>query len=371
MNLDQETVGSLWERWVQPSSLTRRVELEFGGIPVVLVTNDDEVAREVRSYYREFLGAPRQNAICVTAIETHLGTLEGAFAEQEREEGKQGLKEMFLELRDGRVVRKVRTGMHFVFGGHRHLAIGPCRENLPQIVNFINNRVIERLLRQDYLLGHASGLVLGARCAAICGFSGAGKSTLALHVLADDDAHRQDAADPMALLSNDRILFHRDDRRTLVHGVAKHPRINPGTILGNSRLHSILTEDEIAKFQAMPLEELWHLEQKYDCLTHSCFGENRFVLRSELHAVYFLTWQRNSSQPTAVRQVNLRDRVELLPALMKRPGLFFQTEQGQAEPEMGIEQYLDHLQHVQIFEVSGKVDFEAASASIRSFLAQG
>ncbi|NMC49179.1 MAG: HprK-related kinase B, partial [Desulfovibrio sp.] len=64
-------------------------------------------------------------------------------------------KEQWANLPDGRVVRKKRTGMVFVFGDDLHLAAGPCLEHVDQVVNFINFRVAARHLSGGCLLAHA------------------------------------------------------------------------------------------------------------------------------------------------------------------------------------------------------------------------
>jgi HprK-related kinase B len=54
--------------------------------------------------------------------------------------GKFKIKEEYVELADGRVVRKRLTGMVFVFGNGENVAVGSCLDNLNQVVNFINNQ---------------------------------------------------------------------------------------------------------------------------------------------------------------------------------------------------------------------------------------
>ena len=56
--------------------------------------------------------------------------------------GKTRIKDETADLPDGRILRKRITGMVFLFGGADNLAIGPCLENLNQVVNFINNRFL-------------------------------------------------------------------------------------------------------------------------------------------------------------------------------------------------------------------------------------
>jgi hypothetical protein len=67
--------------------------------------------------------------------------------------------------------------------------------------------------------------------------------------------------------------------------------------------------------------------------------------------------------PTEVSRVPLRERPDLLSAIVKGPGPFFELPGGR--PPRGVhavapEHYLEHLSGVPVYEVTGRVDFEAA-----------
>ena len=53
-------------------------------------------------------------------------------------------------------MRKRLTGMVFLMADGLNLAVGPCLANVNQVVNFVNSRYIEHLLRSGGLLCHAS-----------------------------------------------------------------------------------------------------------------------------------------------------------------------------------------------------------------------
>ncbi len=274
-----------------------------------------------------------------------------------------GPKEAYFDVEDGRVVHKLRTGMWFLFGRDEHLAVGPCTQNPNQVINFINNRMIQWALHRGALLGHASAVCRAAdplpKAIAIAGFSGMGKSTLALHLMND---RRLD------FLSNDRIMIHarRGDAPAQVEGVAKHPRINPGTILHNPDLTGILSPDERARFEALEPAELWQLEHKYDGLIHECFPDQRFFLRAELVGLVLLNWSRDGG-PTKAARIDVNERRELLPALMKEPGLFYRPGPGEvASREQAT--YVEFLSGVPVLELSGGVDFDLGRAAALELL---
>ncbi len=129
--------------------------------------------------------------------------------------GKSKIKEEYAEIEGGRIVRKRFAGMHFIFGGELHVAIGPCLENPNRIVAFINNRFIALKLNEGCLLGHAAGLAPG-------GFFGAGKSTLALHLMSRG----------VTFISSDPLIVTQNCAGGLkMFGVAKLPRVKPVVFL--------------------------------------------------------------------------------------------------------------------------------------------
>lgn len=181
----------------------------------------------------------------------------------------------------GRLVRKQATGMLFLF---RHgvndaniaanIAIGPCAQNRNQLVNFICARYMERRVAAGWLLGHAAGVALDtgerAKSLALCGFAGMGKSTLALHLLARG----------CDFLSNDRVLVEpRPGAAPVLHGIPKHPRLNPGTALGNPELAPHLARalpDALrAAYAGLAPSALYAVEDKFDALIDECFGPER------------------------------------------------------------------------------------------------
>ncbi|MFO7566195.1 MAG: HprK-related kinase B [Enhygromyxa sp.] len=279
-----------------------------------------------------------------------------------------GPKEAYFDAVDGRVVHKLRTGMWFLFGrdssgSDDHLAIGPCTDNPNQVINFVNNRMIEWALHRGALLGHASAVCRSRadglpRALAIAGFSGMGKSTLALHLMND---RRLD------FLSNDRVMMLPGAGAPTLLGVPKHPRINPGTILHNPDLAGILSAEERARFEALPPAQLWQLEHKYDGLIRECFPTQRFVLRAELAGLVLLNWQRDGG-PARASRIDVGQRRELLPALIKQPGLFYRPSAGGFEQSPDPDRYIELLAGVPVLELAGGVDFDLGQAAALELL---
>ena len=349
--------------------LVQRIRKEFPAVvPIILAfddcrvevrTNSPHLAETLREYFSDFLADGSEGDMLVTAHEAVAPEFSELFAPKAPEPGKSKIKEEFIELGDGRVVRKLLTGMVFMFGGDESLAIGPCMANANQVINFINNRFISWKLRQGCLLGHAAGVGLHGRGLALAGFSGMGKSTLALHLMSRGTD----------FVSNDRVLIREDGDGLFMYGVAKLPRINPGTALNNPDLLGVIPPEEREQFVGLAPDVLWSLEHKYDVFIDRCFGPGRFSLAAPMEGLVVLNWQRGPA-PTVVREVDIRLRRDLLPAFMKSAGLFFLPEHGE-EIDHSEEAYVTRLEKTRVFEVSGGIDFDRACHACLGILDEG
>jgi HprK-related kinase B len=232
-------------------------------------------------------------------------------------------------------------------------------ENANQVVNFINNRFTERYLDRGYLLGHASAIAFGGEAVVIAARSGMGKSTLALHVMGLGSSY----------ISNDRVLVKREAGEHAVVGVPKLPRVNPGTLLHNPRLVSLLDAGERSRLEALSPDELWTLEEKHDVFIGQIFGPGRYRLRANLRAIVVLDWMRNSDD-LRVAPIRLDRRPDLLGAFMKSPGVFHRPKPG-APAERDEASYLLELEDVPAFAASGGVDFEQMAGVVKSLATTG
>ncbi len=329
---------------------TAPLRLRFGRCTLEVRANREAIIDALRSYFQPFVVETGTAEILVSAHEAPEYQLPIEYTVKTPEPGKTKIKEEYHELDDGRIVRKRLTGLLFVFGGGENVAVGPCLDNLNQVVNFVNNRYIEWILCQGCLLGHAAGVILNGKGLAMAGFSGAGKSTLALHLMNEG----------ATFISNDRVMIEKSENGLVMHGVAKMPRINPGTALNNPYLRQIMSADEQARFAALPENELWELEHKYDALIDDCYGPDRFVLHAAMEGLVLLNWRRNGG-PIEVAQVDLATRRDLLPAFMKSVGLFFQPSEGCAMPSPIEETYIAFLSRCRVLEISGGINFTAAT----------
>lgn len=338
--------------------------LQFGNCTISVSSDNANLIDELSQYFAPFRQEAENPEICITAHEVRDFVAEDrngplAYTVKPPDPGKTKIKEEFKELPDGRMVHKRLTGMLFVFGKGEHLAVGPCLNNTNQVVNFINNRYIEWKLCQGCLLGHAAGVAFNGNGLSIAGFSGAGKSTLALHIMNLG----------ATFISNDRLMVEPDNNGgLLMYGVAKLPRINPGTILNNETLLQILTDGEIQEFSSLPNDALWELEHKYDVPIETCFGPDRFALTGKMDGLVILNWKKDADIPLNIQEVDIETRRDLLPAFMKSTGLFFLPANHCKMPEPDEEAYIWYLSKCRVWEISGKVDFHQAAEKCKALV---
>lgn len=330
--------------------------LQLGDCRLRLRSNSAPLLTGLRRYFGHVLGTPGAADLEVVAIEREAPELGVTFVDWEREPGKTGRKDSYFELEDGRLVRKVRTGMVFLQRFGTCIAAGPCVRYDNQVINFINAQYMNWLQNRDWRICHAAGLAHRGRGFGIAGFSGGGKSTLMLKLLDHPE---------VSYLTNDRLFVRRDGAGVQAAGIPKLPRINPGTIVHNPRLHRLIPDPERARLLALPQNELWEIEDKYDVLVDQVYGKDRILQQTELNAFLVLNWQRDADTPLRVETVDLAQRRDLLRgAIMKSPGPFYQYPDGRFlndTDELAEQPYLDILHDVRVFEASGRVDFEGLS----------
>lgn len=339
--------------------LTAAGDMPFGlsvGHVTLAVHAPEPLRQRLMSYFADVLCPVAADARAVHLLPGATLPADPDWTDWQREAGKSGRKDAVCDLTGARLVRKVRSGVTFVQAPGAAIALGPLEDNESTVINFVNTQVLNACLRDGWQLAHAAAVTDGGRTLAISGLSGGGKSTSILRMM---------DLPGMGFLSNDRVLM-KPGTPARALGIPKHPRINPGTILGNPRLSAMLSDTRKAELRALPPAELWELEEKHDLIISEVYGPGRMRLDGPLTDFWVLNWSRDSDRPTRVAPVTLAERPDLLSAIMKSPGPFYQHANGDFEPNGNCSDpapYLAALDGVTVCEVSGRIDFDAIAAA--------
>lgn len=353
MSNDVTTVAALSSQLRSGQTIDQQLQLKFGQCRISLHTNSAALVEQLSQYFKPFLHDEGGADIMLTALEMMPPDLGLAFADWLRDPGKVGRKDSFVDLLDGRVCRKVRTGMQYLLSDSESLVFGECLKNDNQVINFIISLYITWLMHRNNVLCHAAALAKHGEGFAIAAFSGGGKSTLALQLMRRG----------FDFVSNDRTLIGKTADGVYMNGVPKQPRINPGTVLNNPALAGVIPQQRLAQLAQIEPQQIWDLEEKYDADVEAIFGAGKFQLYARLNAFVILNWQRGDSAATEFRAVDIRQRPDLLAAVMKSPGPFYMLPGNRAPAsvvETSPDDYLPVLSAITVYEVTGAVDFERA-----------
>ena len=136
-----------------------KLTLVFGECQVKVSSNSAKLDSVLRHYFYEFVKPTESYNFEVICIEADPMQLELPFRLKDPSPGKAKVKEEYCDLPGGRVVKKRLTGLNLLMGDNgQNIAFGPCEDNDNQVINFINSRYLEWLLKEPSVLGHAAGV---------------------------------------------------------------------------------------------------------------------------------------------------------------------------------------------------------------------
>jgi HprK-related kinase B len=259
--------------------------LHFEDCTVLVETEDTGIIAKLRRYFGDFAADPQ--------ADDHPHSLLRVI-EEEPTEPEDGLipwmekgKDAFLDLPSGRFVRKMRTGVTISiqedFWSSVWTMRGPVNRNFSQVVNMIGNIFGLHLMDRGCSMIHASAVADGqGRALAIMAQSGMGKSSVAVRLMEQG----------FDFISNDRVILEPPltDDNVIAHGLPKLPRVNPGTLLDGEHTRIVLDPTSRQRYESLPREELWQVEDKYDIEVDRVLGR-RWILSGDLKAVLVLNWQ--------------------------------------------------------------------------------
>jgi HprK-related kinase B len=350
--------------------------IEFGGWAILVRSNSAPLLESLRDYYGDLAkpaldgsGSSRAVDVAIRLIEAPAPDFGFTYIKLKREAGKSD-KVKFIDLADGRVVLKAKSGIHYLLGAEDLVAVGPCLDHTHQIINFINSQFISKRLYEGWALCHAAGVAhtsanggaAGGRGIGIAARGGAGKTTLTFHLMSSG----------LSFVSNDRLVIRNSAGGPEMAGIPKIPRVNPGTLLHNPDLRGILSAERQRELEQLSREQLWDLDETHEVLVDQVYGKGRTIYRVALAGLLVLNWSwSDNSAPTRFHSVDLTERRDLLELIMKSPGVYYRDPAGGSGDETSRPEpaaYIESLRGTQVWEATGCPRFDLGVSFCRRLL---
>lgn len=352
------TIADLIARFPTPFTVT----LEMRDVVMEVRSNDAPVMDAVSAMYGRFVrprvGDPR---FVIHVVEGAWDRATEDFQDYVLPNGRS--KERFKDEAGVRLVVKRTTGLWTVFDNRRYVVVGPVSDTLNQLNNIINAVFMKEMDERGYLICQTAGLILGGRGFVLAGRSGGGKTTTLLKLMERGGA----------FVSNDRLLVKRAGSGFEMCGIAKWPRVNAGTMMGDDRLRALLPADALERYAAMSYDDLFCLEEKYDVDVEKVYGIDRFKDEGRFDHIYYLTWSR-AGEGFAIEPAPADDAAfwqDFGPNLYRDGGVFDPRNQASTFTELIERRYRAGLAGAKVFVVKGKVDFSRIAEAIASHLDTG
>ncbi len=342
-----------------------RLPLHIHDLGLVLRSNDAGVLEAMRQVYgryvEELQEAPRYEVWAFDMDPApYMPTDRSAFERYIVASGK--AKDPFLDEGGVRHVVKATTGLCVIFDDRRYVVMGNMEEAANQLNNIINAVHMQEMNERGWVIVHGAGLELDGVGFALVGGAGTGKTTTMLKIVAAGGT----------FVSNDRLIVRRepDGGWFEMRGVVKWPRVCAGTMHGDPRLRALLPDTAVARYGRMSFDELFGLEEKYDVDVASTYGPGRVKDTSRFQRMYYLMWSRQG-EGLAIDRVDTSDETfwdTFGPNLSRDAGVFDRRQRNSRWTSERRARYRRDLDGIEVFAVTGKLDFDRAAGAILDHL---
>lgn len=314
----------------------------FNNCSYKITANTKEVIDKLNRYFKKWLVNTNIKADYeIFAVETEVPEFDLEFKDYITP-GKSKIKESSVETRLGILIKKNRTGMHFIENEGKHYIFGPTKSFTNQIINYAGALYMQHMLNDNTQLFHAAAVAKNNDGIVIAAPSGKGKSTTALKLLNEG----------LDFVSNDRVMLSKENESYVLYGVPKYPRVNPGTLLNNDKLKHLLSNP--TKYENMSREELWQWEEKHDVFLEPIYGEDVYKLKAKAKALLIIDWG-DSNESLKLEKIKLQEHTYLLPEIMKLPALY--TPKALTDKlNFKEDNYIEFLANLPVYRLHGEID---------------
>ena len=118
-------------------STDERIEIGIEDCRIAVASNSAPLLAELRRHFGETPFGTGEPDLLVAAVEAPAARLDCHFVRIIPEADFRFVQDEYADFRDGRVVRKRRSGNVFLFNESVHLAVGPVTEHPGEVIRFI------------------------------------------------------------------------------------------------------------------------------------------------------------------------------------------------------------------------------------------
>lgn len=336
---------------LREDSILYNSDYNFGGFVVQVQANDYRVISTLDEYFEKFRHEfPVQIHAIVKAYHDQAEKIEMILKLQEPETEKTKMEEMYFSEKDSLLIHKISTGINFLYKDVERIAHGPILKHMDELINFINQ------IKLDDLLQKTGGQILKA--------AGISKNFvgMALSGPSDQDISRlclKMLGDGIGFLGSECLVLENQDGYLMMNGTPKYPKVSLEVILSQPNLHSVLSQNELDYFSPMSREEILKRKKSYDVRTDQHIQGSDFNFDAELKYLIVFNWETDSEEETSLKEIEIKNRKDILSKVIKRPGLMVPKSKSRLD-SVSDEVYIDLLSKCKVFELRGKVDFDAA-----------
>jgi HprK-related kinase B len=346
-------------------SAPHRLPLQIHGLGMVLHSNDVAVLDAMREVYGRYVAEPAaapQYEIWALDLDParYMPAERSAFEPYVVASGK--AKDPFFDDGEVRYVVKKTTGLCVIFDARRYVVFGNMDEAVNQLNNIVNAVHMQEMTERGYVIVHGAGLELGGVGFALAGRAGTGKTTTLLKIVAAGGV----------FVSNDRLIVRRDPAGGGFEmlGVVKWPRVCAGTMHGDPTLRAQLPAAAAERYARMSFDELFGLEEKYDVNVDATYGPGHVKDHTRFRRMYLLEWTRGG-EGLAIARVDTGDESfwdGFGPNLSRDAGVFDRRQRSSSWTPERKARYREGLAGLEVFSVTGKLDFDRAADALREHL---
>lgn len=343
--------------------LRAATQVSLHGVEVLVESSSSSLIARIHAHYRAADGgetsstslAERSPSARVVLIEGSAPDLGLSYRAWPRDPQHHASDE-FVEIPGGRVVRDPHSGLTYLLGPDLVLAVGPCSQQLPRIVDLIHAAVMERLVVRGGLACRAAGVLMGDAGLVIAGPPRSGKTSLALQLV-------QHGARWLGL---ERVLLLGAAPWMRVLGLPDYVGLAPGSLSSISALAPLLSHERRAQLARLAPSDLWALHEPLSFAPQALRAQTGLQPAAAsaepvLRGIVSLAWQPARFGPSHVERTTLADRPELVSWLAKRAGPLCRASGTPQRAQLtDLSAYRERLGDVVVWELRGAVDFDLA-----------